>query len=242
MEKVEVNKIFEKLIEDKYFRDDYLLAYMDRFVYTATDLEKQLDYERRKNAIECLINAFIELNKYDGSMLSAYDLVKIGDIVNKDEGISGFRRINVSAGRYAKWVPVYSQKIIYELYNLLNNYYKVWIDRDVYEKEAAFHIYFMRIHPFEDGNKRTAKIILNYNLIKQNYPPVIISESETQIYYEFINNEDVIGFANYLREKSMNELNTMMSYYKVSNNIPITESVVDYIFSDKFKAKNKKRM
>ena len=36
-------------------------------------------------------------------------------------------------------------------------------NRDIYEREALFHIGLMRIHPFEDGNKRTAKIIMNAN-------------------------------------------------------------------------------
>ena len=42
-------------------------------------------------------------------------------------------------------------------------------DLTIYEREALFHIGLMRIHPFEDGNKRTAKIIMNANFFKKNY-------------------------------------------------------------------------
>lgn len=229
MEQIQINDIFARLMGDKGFSSDYLVAYLDRFVYSATDLEKGLDGERRKKLIQSLIEAFNVLGELSSSKLSPYDLVKIGDLVNREEGISGFRKINVSAGNYAKWTPVLPRQIIYSLYSLLDNYYNVWNERDVYEKEAAFHISFMRIHPFEDGNKRTAKVILNANLIMQNYPPVIITEEETQQYYEFINNEDVVGFAKFLRLKSLFELNTMMSYYKVAKKIPISDSVVDFI-------------
>ncbi|MBQ7031790.1 MAG: hypothetical protein IJN13_05470, partial [Bacilli bacterium] len=65
------------------------------------------------------------------------------------------------------------------------------------------------------------------NFVKQNYPPVVITEGETELYYEFINNEDVIGFAKFLKSKSLQELSTMMSYYKVAKKIPITDSVIE---------------
>ena len=122
--------------------------------------------------------------------------------------------------------------IYYSIYSLLDNYYNVWTYRDVYEKEAEFHIMLMRIHPFEDGNKRAAKILMNANFVKQNYPPVIITEGDTELYYKFINNQDVMGFAKFLKERSLQELQTLISYYKVAHKIPITDSVIDAMNND----------
>lgn len=229
MSNYSITEIFDKLLEDKKFRNNYFLAYLDRFVYSATDLEKQLTSEKRKKAIESLLEAFNYLMEKGDEKLSPIDISIIGNFVNQDSGIQGFRKINVSAGKYADWIPVEPRSIYYYLYSLLDNYYNIWQERDVYEKEATFHIMLMRIHPFEDGNKRMAKIILNANLVKQNYPPVIITEEETEKYYEFINNQDVEGFATFLKSKSMQELNNIISNYKVAYNIPITESVYDTI-------------
>ncbi len=39
---------------------------------------------------------------------------------------------------------------------------------------TIFHHKFEKIHPFMDGNGRTGRIILNYILLKNNYPPIII--------------------------------------------------------------------
>jgi len=39
---------------------------------------------------------------------------------------------------------------------------------------TVFHHKFEKIHPFMDGNGRTGRMILNYILLKNNYPPLII--------------------------------------------------------------------
>lgn len=36
---------------------------------------------------------------------------------------------------------------------------------------AEFHYRFIRIHPFDDGNGRTVRILMNFILMKFNYPP-----------------------------------------------------------------------
>ena len=51
----------------------------------------------------------------------------------------------------------------------------------------------INIHPFTDGNGRCARLMMNYELIKNNYPPVLINESQKLSYYAIIEeiNEDV---------------------------------------------------
>lgn len=49
--------------------------------------------------------------------------------------------------------------------------------RAFYEREAKFHIEFERIHPFEDGNGRTGRIITNAHLLHNNFAPIIITSS-----------------------------------------------------------------
>lgn len=42
------------------------------------------------------------------------------------------------------------------------------------ERIARFHLNFEKIHPFIDGNVRTGRLILNFQLMKSGYPPVSI--------------------------------------------------------------------
>lgn len=48
---------------------------------------------------------------------------------------------------------------------------------------AYLHARFEHIHPFADGNGRTGRTILNYWLMINNYPPMIIYEADKGSYY-----------------------------------------------------------
>jgi Fic family protein len=42
------------------------------------------------------------------------------------------------------------------------------------ELAALFHYRYIRIHPFEDGNGRIARLLANYILLRHNYPMIVI--------------------------------------------------------------------
>lgn len=52
------------------------------------------------------------------------------------------------------------------------------------EKISRFHLSFEHIHPFCDGNGRIGRVILNYQLLSQGLPMVIIRFRDCPTYYE----------------------------------------------------------
>jgi hypothetical protein len=52
---------------------------------------------------------------------------------------------------------------------------------------AGFHSQFIKIHPFGDGNGRTARIIMNLILMLTGYVPAIIKLDDRDIYYNVLN-------------------------------------------------------
>jgi len=196
--------------------------YIERFVYTSIEIEKDRSLGSLKRKKINLLDAFRYGLDSENAILNVWDIRDMGDLINKDEDVpEGFRRIEVSAGEKAKFKPVRPSEIISRLYILLDNYKNIWCDLDIFEREAMFHIEFMRIHPFEDGNKRTAKTLLNRNLIYQDRAPVIVQEEDTDLYYKFINERDYSGFAKFLENRSLAELTNMVGLYKMLNNVPV---------------------
>ncbi|MEK6860220.1 MAG: Fic family protein [Nanoarchaeota archaeon] len=55
---------------------------------------------------------------------------------------------------------------------------------------TIFHHKFEKIHPFMDGNGRTGRMLLNYILLKNNYPPIIIHKKTRNLYLEALRKAD----------------------------------------------------
>ncbi len=227
-------EIYRELMKDANFTKEYIDYFLDRFVYSIEDVEKSEDSFKRKEMIDSLLEAFRMASAFPTEKMGTSEIQKIANIINAKDGIANFRKINVDAGTKANWTVTPPNRIYFEMYTLLDNYYNVWSAlENVFEKEAMFHIAFMRIHPFEDGNKRISRLLLNVNLMKSGFPPVLITEEETDAYYEYINNEDVQGFAKFLARKSYTEAVEIIFLYKLIKNIPINQSIEEYLNQEK---------
>jgi len=55
---------------------------------------------------------------------------------------------------------------------------------------AIAHYNLVRIHPFDDGNGRGARILMNIILIKKGYPPAIIKNAQRRQYLATLNQAD----------------------------------------------------
>lgn len=206
--------------EMEQFKSAYEAFYIERFIYSSAEVETFESEEAQKSTKQNLLAAYTYLLE-ETDKITLGDIKNVGNMVNHDSNLaSGFRRIGVTAGNKSDFVPAEPNRIIALLNELLYYYYNIWDDLDVFLKEAMFHIRYMRIHPFEDGNKRSGKLILTTNLCKQGYPPIIITKEDTDEYYEFINNCDYDGFADFLRQRSRLEDNTMCGFYRAINGIP----------------------
>lgn len=61
---------------------------------------------------------------------------------------------------------------------------------------ALFHYRYIRIHPFEDGNGRMARLLMNYTLSRKGYPMIVVKSSDKDNYLNALSDCDAaVGIA-----------------------------------------------
>jgi Fic family protein len=117
---------------------------------------------------------------------------KIGEWKTKENHI-----INYKGEKFEFVPPADVPEEIHKVINWLNAEY----DEIISKKNPAlhpvivafqFHVRYVTIHPFYDGNGRTARILMNLILIMFGYPPVIVKVSDKDTYNRYL--ADIQGY------------------------------------------------
>jgi Fic family protein len=78
------------------------------------------------------------------------------------------------------------------------------------EKAATFHMLFENIHPFSDGNGRVGRLLLNYLLEQDGYPPIAIKFDNKTEYLSSLEkwqiNEDGTQFMTLIKSSISSEI------------------------------------
>lgn len=86
--------------------------------------------------------------------------------------------------------PEETPALMYDLVNWYNGAEKK-SELSPIEKAALFHYRYIRIHPFEDGNGRIARLMVNYIFLRHKYPMVDVPSRNKRTYLNALSQADL---------------------------------------------------
>lgn len=209
--------MFAEFLTQNEFFDKYIQLFTTRFTIGNLEMEDpKTEITNPARAVEMYgnMNAFLKLIKSNPEKITPYDLIDISDIVNNKMFARGFRKTQVDVKMAKNFFPISPREVPSAVYSLFDTYHNVWDKLEVYEREARLHLELVRIQPFEDGNKRTTRILTNFNLCKNNKAPIVINGDQTEEYFRCIDEYDIKSLTEMFRKNSMEEFNVMINLYK----------------------------
>lgn len=188
------------------YAETYAILYNDNsFKIEGKEPREIYEAINHKKALELVFKNLQDNEEFDERFIK-----KINETINRDiKDTEGYRTVQVFI-QGSEHIPPEPEKIP----NLMNYYVYNYNhdEQDIFNKIAKYHIEFERIHPFEDGNGRTGRLLINYELLKHNLQPVVIAKEDRIKYFEILRNNDSIGFSQWLQELSIKERDRMEKF------------------------------
>ena len=186
---------------------DVTLMINENIVPKGKDLREIYETRNTRIAHEMLFN--------DKINITIKDILKIHSILVRDTGVSeGFKRLpNFLLMRNVKTTP--PEKTEQEIQALVEKYNELKEIEHPLKLAADFHGRFEKIHPFEDGNGRVGRILINAILLEKGYPPLIIRKTMRLSYFNALEAYDhghKTRFQRFLLEKFEK---TFKSFFKI---------------------------
>jgi Fic family protein len=165
------------------------------------------DYNEAINGKE----AFDLLKQYKGKLNIKF-IEDINRILTKNTGVTYPGRIRFFPVKIegTDFIPPDEADVPKLIDEMIEFYYNNKNKLHPFVMACLIHAKFVEIHPFEDGNGRTGRALMNWVLIKAEYPKMYVPVSQRQKYYESIdihNKKDYKGYCNEMFEIMVEQIN-----------------------------------
>ncbi len=144
-------------------------------------MREHLEVINHRDAIQ-----YVEEIAHKNDPLSEWQIKNLHRLVLKgiDDKYAGVYRDQQVFISGAQHTPPAHYLITEKMTQMMNWYHDEGIKLHPVVRGAMLHAIFVGIHPFIDGNGRTSRLLLNLELMKDEFPPVVIKVKNRLPYYE----------------------------------------------------------
>ena len=160
-------------------RETYLVL-NDGLGISGKELRYQMDAVGHKNAYEFIsekASESAELNEGFIKEIHSRVLMAAPDAAGQYRDVP----VHISGSDTVLTAP---ENVPQELRRLLEDYRSQMQSWHISRRIAVFHLRFENIHPFIDGNGRTGRLLLNFELLRNGFPPVDFKYNDRARYYD----------------------------------------------------------
>jgi len=152
------------------------------------------DYNEAINGRE----AFEFIKKYNGKLTTKF-LEEVNGILTKNTGVIYPGRIRFFPVKIegAEHVPPEPEEVRPLLKKMIEFYNENKRKIHPFVLACLIHAQFVEIHPFEDGNGRTGRMLMNWILLQAKYPKLFVPVKLRPKYYEAIDIHNLKNFKGY---------------------------------------------
>ena len=153
-------------------------------------LREHFEAINHKEAIE-----FVESLVQRDEMLSEYTIKSLHALILKNidnDNAGSYRNINVLISG-ATHRPPSAIEVPSKMEAFVSWYKGEAQILHAVERACRVHVDFVGIHPFSDGNGRTSRLLMNFELMKSGFPPVVLKVENRLAYYEALDKAHTFG-------------------------------------------------
>lgn len=176
-------------------------------------LKDHLEAIGHKDAFNYMVDLVREKKELSESIIKQLHTLVLAD-KPEDRGIYRRVAVRIMGAKHSTANPL---SIPDKIYNLIEEF-NADKEINIITKLALFHIKFEAIHPFIDGNGRTGRLLVNFELMKNGYPPIDIKYSDRKAYYDafdaYHENHDLSAMENLFSEYILERIE---KYLKILN-------------------------
>ncbi|MFQ5812385.1 MAG: Fic family protein [Anaerolineae bacterium] len=158
------------------------LVLLDGLTVGGKSLREHLEAINHKHAID-----FVEALAAKVEPVTEHNIRQIHALILRtidDENAGAYRRaqVYITGSTYVPPAGIQVPSLMQELVTWINSAEAAGLHP--VERGARAHFRLVHVHPFVDGNGRTARLLMNLILVREGYPPAVIRHERRPEYYD----------------------------------------------------------